>query len=140
MYFTHFKGEAALRDLLGQLETYWDEFQALGSICVEANVRVHHPLTHDNFLVGEAARVDLLPADGRSALWLLSKDPIAWRSELRMPLLQQWLATRLGSPPSEIDVGFYFVNAGHYESHSFTDAEIEAAAGEVVQLVARGVS
>ena len=74
---------------------------------------------------------------GGSKLWLLAGSTDEWRTQLRMPLLQRWLAGRLGAPDSDVTVGFcFFFTSAAMTRHASRPRAIDAALDEVRQLVA----
>lgn len=136
LYARNFKRPEGLSPLVDRLRAYDANYRALGTMVVETNVRIELAVTSADALIGEVARIDLDPISGGSRLWLLAQSTDEWRSQLRMPLLQRWLSGRLGAPDSDVTVGFYFFDAGRYESESFTSEAIDAAIEEVRVLVA----
>lgn len=136
LYSRNFRRPEGLPPLIAQLCVYEANYRALGTIAVDTNVRLALDLTTSDVLVGEVGRIDLDPATGGSRLWLFQQSRVGWRGQLRMPVLQRWLAGRLGAPDADVTVGFYFFDAGEYDSASFSGEEIEAAVEEVRRLVA----
>jgi hypothetical protein len=137
LYRRHFKRPERLGSLISQLKGYDAAFQAQGNIVLQKNARLEEAIEPDAYLVGEIARIDLVPGSGGYAIWLLGQTRYDWRSELRMPLLQEWLASRLGASPSDVMVGFYFFDTGTYESQSYGSSERTAAQEELRQLLAQ---
>ncbi len=136
LYARNFKRPEGLPPLVDRLRAYEVNYRALGTIAVETNVRMALAVTPADALIGEVARIDLDPVSGGSRLWLLAPSTDEWRPQLRMPLMQRWLAGRLGAPDTDVTVGFYFFDTGRYESECFTSDAIEDAVEEMRRLVA----
>lgn len=71
--------------------------------------------------------------------WLFrSKAGPAWADELRMPILQQVLASSvLGVPLSEIRVGIYAFHEQLVDSRCYSQAEVEEALAALGDLLVR---
>lgn len=84
-------------------------------------------------LGGQINRIDLVPAGGYAA-WLFSTKPVRWGSELRMPLLQHFVADLLGVGPRDVSVGFYTFATGLHEGRVYTGSEVKNAMDEARAL------
>ena len=122
-----------------KLEWYTEEYLARGWPTFSARLRLEIPVplraAGSLTCTGEIGRVDLKPSGGYAA-WLFPSEVDAnWRDELRMPLLQRFLARDLGAPPSDIDVGMYdFINRG-VVSVQYDDLSLAAAERRFRRLV-----
>jgi hypothetical protein len=134
-YHKNFKRPAGLRVLQAQLQLYHERFSSTGNVVLQRNLRLKHKLPGDHWLVGEIPRIDVVPASGGFALWLFSPTRRVWRNDLRMPILQQWLADRLAAGADDVTVGFYFLDDGVYESGQFPELARSAAQAELEALL-----
>jgi hypothetical protein len=136
LYLRNFKRTHELDQWLDQLTTYADMYEALGTVTVEAGRRasiVHGAVE----LTGEISRLDLdLSPGGEYAVWLFTRAPEAWKNELRMPLIQQHFATKMGVASNCVSVGIYDFDTAMYDRHCFSDLELERASNSLTQLAA----
>jgi hypothetical protein len=70
--------------------------------------------------------------------YLFTENDFDWESELRFPLLQQYISTNLiDCDPQDLSVGIYCLNKGAFKFKSFKSAEIADAKSEVRVLFNR---
>jgi hypothetical protein len=129
LFRRHYVKPADLARLEAQLVTYADAYRTQTGRAIGTRIRVSHPIGPDLVLAGEIARLDLIPGGGYAA-WLFGRVTEPWHDQLRMPLLQQFVATRMGAPIHEVSVGFYRFDTGTYEGECFSCADIDAAVAE----------
>jgi hypothetical protein len=127
-------------EIMEQLEWYigeverrrWPTFQVRPNVSVPLTTRGNTPLSCS----GQLGRIDLVPTGGYAA-WLFKGDDLGgWEGELRMPLIQETVAsTLLSVPASEVQVGVYAFSVRQVARRTFTDREIQEARRELDRLV-----
>lgn len=125
-------------DTVNQLAWYVDDYLSRGWITTETYRHVVVPIEDPAVKVictGEISRFDYVPAGGYAAWLFRSKNPEGWKSELRMPIIQDIAAKRLGVPLAEIRVGVISFQDRFSEHHSFNENQIVAAYEELVNLL-----
>jgi hypothetical protein len=100
----NFKDLKRITKLYDSLNEYARWFVSSGIISADANVRLEYPYDGDWQLGGLVSRVDFLTSCYRAILF--GAIPLAWKEELRMPLIQIAVGERYGRPASEVRVGF----------------------------------
>jgi hypothetical protein len=128
---------AKIRQYREALRKYVVDFRALGHVNVSVMVRMSVDLGSDVRMVGEIGRVDVVVKGGYGA-YLIGRTPGDWRSELRMPLLQRYVAGQVGTRVEMVKVGAYSVERG-YEERQFTRTEVAAATREAEEIARRVV-
>ena len=68
-------------------------------------------------------------------MWLFAKQPLDWRSELRLPLIQLAYSKKLSVGVDEIRVGIYDFSAASYTDYCFNEHEIADARLEFTELI-----
>ena len=94
-------------------------------------LRLDYDLGNNFALGGEISRIDMDIGSGGYRGVLLGNRPTDWRRQLRVPLIQRALATKLQRPELEISVGFQNIDGTQLELISFPrivldDAEARA--------------
>jgi hypothetical protein len=84
-------------------------------------------------VTGQIPRLDLAP-NGYN-VWLFAKQPLDWRGELRLPLIQAAYSRKLNVDMSEINVGVYDFSTATYTDYSFNEQEIAEANRELSGLL-----
>jgi hypothetical protein len=118
---------------------YLIEYQRVGWPVVKTQFNIAVPLTiqyWDSFkITGQINRIDMSPNGGYAA-WLFRKDDASgWKSELRMPIIQNAIAVELGVNTSMTSVGVYDFNNHNSQIYSFTDKEVELSHYELENLL-----
>jgi hypothetical protein len=115
------------------LSDYCDSYRAQG--CQFVEVKKTTKLTvGPHLLRGKIDRFDLRVAGGyRATMTQLNQS--AWQGELRWPLMQKAIASELGAPTSEIEVGVFCYADGTYGYRTFTDQEISSAETEALSVM-----
>gem|GEM_PF-6333576 len=122
-----------------KLNAYYDAYSKCpGRACATAhNLSGDTPAGH--IVGGQLARVDvrtsLSPSKPYYFAWLLTSKPIAWKHQLRMPLIQYFTALDLKCPVQEMAVGMYCHQTGEHQWTQFSMAEIESALEELDHLI-----
>jgi hypothetical protein len=134
----NFKNTTDLPFFEAQLARYCQQFISLGMAVAAIKPRISMPISSRMEIVGEVPRLDLA-SDGGYAAWLFGKQQVAWRGELRWPMLQRYFATSMGVSVSLVSVGMYFFEAGIYERTRYSDTEIVEASAEC-RRIGRNIS
>jgi hypothetical protein len=133
LYERNFRRPEHLPVLEEQLAMYVAAYRQSGLIPFVVRDRIVIPISDSVLLTGEVPRVDMAPGGGY-AVWLLSRGPFPWRTELRIPLLQATYAEKMGVGESRVGVGFYFFETGHYEDARYSREDLLAARSEAAAL------
>ncbi len=113
-----------------QLDAYIDWAERDGVIVADRKVRLEFDLGSGVLLGGEVSRVDVDITGGYSAV-LLGTPAHAWRTELRMPLLQRAVARHFDRNEAEVAVGVQDLDGSGLQTVQFSRAEINAAEATV---------
>jgi hypothetical protein len=120
--------QARLKHYHNILEAYCDSYSSQGCQFVEVKKPTLLAIG-PHLLRGRVDRFDMrVPSGYRATTTQLERSH--WESELRWPLIQKAIATELGSPTSEVEVGVFCFDDASYGYRIFTDAEIAAAEAE----------
>lgn len=136
-----FRSPRRKSETFDQLDWYVDEFTNRGWPTFQTGLRVAVPLPAearpDLICSGEVSRVDIVPSGGYAG-WLFRSKAAGWADELRMPILQQVLASDvLGVPLAEIRVGVYSFAEQVLGSRCYSEAEVKAAFLGLERLLVR---
>jgi hypothetical protein len=135
--FETFKNQAELPEYLVKLSKYAKEFELLGTELVRtrANVALKLPEAYSDFRVsGQIARLDITKAHGYN-VWTFVRGDTDWKSDPRMPLLQEAAAKRLNADLADVEVGVYDFIAGEHYWAKFSPSQINAVRKKLVQLL-----
>jgi hypothetical protein len=135
--FETFKNQAELPEYLVKLTKYAKEFKQLGTELVRtrANVELKLPEVYSEFRVsGQIARLDITKAQGYK-VWTFVREDADWKSDPRMPLMQEAAATRLNSNVEDVEVGVYDFVAGRHYSVQFSPSQINAVRKKLLKLL-----
>ena len=115
------------------LDAYCDSYGTQGCHFVEVK-KPMNLVIGAHLLRGRVDRFDMrIPTGYRATITQLERTQ--WETELRWPLLQQAIATELGSSTSEVEVGVFCFDDGSYGYRIFTDAEIAEAEVEAEKIL-----
>lgn len=135
MYKRNFKREDRLTELERDLARYaaaYQRYQQLGYEQFQSRLHAKIPVDTALQLVGEIPRLDIAPTG--YAAWLFCETFWTWKDELRMPLLQAYVAEQMGAPWGEVTIGVYCFDTGAHDRECFSDTEIGDAREEVHAL------
>ena len=121
--------------LRAQLANYVRALLATGHTPLQWRVGLVLRPSEDLVLGGEVARIDM--TEEGYAAYVFGRSPRDWRSELRMPIVQAFVAGELQCAPEEVTIGIYDLDAGAHEETAFTAAQIDVALEEVIALGVR---
>jgi hypothetical protein len=123
---------------LDRFAAYVDAFNASGNSVFSTEQGVKLDLGSGIELGGRINRLDLVEEGGYAA-WLFAKAMPLWQQELRMPLLQLFVAESLGVDTRQVSVGFYAFDTAAYAARVFPKGSVDAALS-AAQSVAREVA
>ena len=132
-FATRFKTASRLDEFVGYLDDYDRLFRLSSNVVIKVMLRISVLLTQNVTLVGEVPRLDIT-AGGGYAAWLFSEKPRDWRDELRMPIVQAYIASLMGVKQDHVAVGFYFFAPAAYESVTYSATAVAAAFREATAL------
>jgi hypothetical protein len=136
-YERQFKHKQRLEGYVKQLERYALEFSKQGTSVFKVRDRLVIPvpekLAGQISVTGQIPRLDL--SSGGYNVWLFAKQPLDWRSELRLPIIQAAYSKKLSANIDEIKVGVYDFSTSTYTDYSFDELEIVEANREFAGLL-----
>lgn len=136
-YERQFKHKQKLQGYVEQLERYAKEFSKQGNSVFKVRDRLIIPvpekLAGQMSVTGQIPRLDLAPVGYN--VWLFAKQPLDWRGELRLPLIQAAYSKKLNTDIKEIKVGVYDFSTATYTNYSFDNQEIAEANRELSSLL-----
>jgi hypothetical protein len=132
-----FKNQQRIAETLDRFDTYVEHYSGSGLRNQRVRMDVVVPITlglSDRFVVsGEVTRLDR--AGYRYVACLIASKEAEWKTELRMPLIQDAVAKKLNLDDDEVSVAVYCFGEGTYDEFAYSDAEIQAAYGELAQIL-----
>jgi hypothetical protein len=136
-----FKNRRMCQKTVDDFHWYITEFQSLGWPAIKKRITVTVPLTTqywDSYkITGQINRIDM-SSNGGYAAWLFKNDNASgWKSELRMPIIQNAVAVELGVMPSMISVGIYSFENHFSQLQCFSENEVLSAHLELEGLLRR---
>jgi hypothetical protein len=137
-YERQFKHRQKLEGYIEQLERYTLEFANRGNRVFKVRDRLVIPvpeeLANQVSVTGQIPRLDFVPSGGYN-VWLFAKQPVDWRAELRLPLIQAAYSKKLTAGLNEVKVGVYDFSTATYTDYSFDEQEVTEANHELVDLL-----
>jgi hypothetical protein len=85
---------------------------------------------------GQIARLDITKAQGYNG-WTFVRGDTDWKSDPRMPLLQEAAAKQLNADLEDVEVGVYDFIAGKHSSAKFNPSQVKAVRKKLLQLLDR---
>jgi hypothetical protein len=135
--FGAFKDQRNLPYYTQKLDAYVREFrQRKGNVVkTRDNLALTLPDEYAGFVVsGQASRIDLRQQGGYS-VWTFARNKPNWRTDPRMPLLQEAYADRLAASLDEVEVGVYDFWTETYDTLQFSSSEVRAARRRLLRLL-----
>lgn len=125
------KNEAEREDWILELQAYSTDDIKRKLTYVEHKKRISIPLTSKVRLGGELPLIKMNNKGGYS-VYFFSRESSLWESELRFPVIQNYVASTLYNVDlNDIEVGVYSLNLKKHLQRSFTQKEIDAAVKEL---------
>ena len=124
---------ARLKHYVKILSDYCDLYATQGCEFVEAK-KATKLVIGTHLLRGKIDRFDIRIAGGYRAT-MTQMEQSAWEGEVRWPLIQKGIATELGAPTDEVEVGVFSYADGTYAYRTFTDQEIASAESEALTVL-----
>lgn len=104
-------------------------------VVVRVKLNVRFGLMPDIYLAGELPRIDLDLSTGGYNAMLIQETENDWRKELRLPLLQLAVASRLERDPADIAIGLQLMDDwSNPQIVRFSDSERQSALSEAIAL------
>lgn len=135
-YKRNFTVNDRLQPLSDMLRRYDNAFKASGLVAVDWQINVRIDASPDLVLTGEIPRVDL-KGESAYAVWLFLFSHTNWSGELRMPLLQDYFARKMGVLEADVSVGTYRMDLALYEGRTYSKSAINSAKASVAALAER---
>jgi hypothetical protein len=133
------KNTAEREDWILDLQAYSTDDIKRKLTYVEHKKRISIPLTNKLRLGGELPLIKMNNKGGYS-IYFFSKDSTLWESELRFPVVQNYVASTLYEVDlSDVEVGVYSLSLKKHLQRSFTQKEIDDAEKEL-KSIGRAVS
>ncbi len=126
-----------LEQYVEHLNNYFDDYEHSGYCPFETKKRININIGSIFSVVGEIPRLDVVTISGSTggiAVYLFSKSQFDWTSELRFPLLQDYLSKETGYMLEETSVGIYCLEAGEHQSIVFLRKQVDDAIEEAREL------
>ncbi len=112
------------------LETYVIEHSKRGLIYVNHRIRIEIPLTPKLKITGEIPLINMNGNFGYSA-YFFTKDSSTWKTELKFPIIQDYLANFYGVDLSEVEVGVFGIDSEKLSQVTFSDQDVGGAKKEL---------
>lgn len=124
------KNELEKEGWIQKLEAYITEHSNLGLIYIEHRLRIEIVLSTKLRITGEIPLINLNRNFGYSA-YFFTKDSTNWESELKFPIIQDYIATFYGVDLSEVEVGVFGIDTESLSQVIYSDQEIADAKKEL---------
>lgn len=111
---------------INHLRDYDSSYSRQEVSTIKSFAKIYIPIDDLIFITGEILRIDIVNAGGYSTC-ILEKAATPWQKELRMPLLQGYLANELNCAQREVKVGIYSLDTGEHSYKSFSQSQIKNA-------------
>ncbi len=133
--FTHNSKNIAERDdWIFDLQTYTTNHIKRKLTYIEHKKRINIPLTSKVRLGGELPLIKMNTKGGYS-VYFFSRENNLWESELRFPIIQNYVASTLyGVDLSDVEVGVYSLVFKKHLQKSFTQREVDDAGKELIAI------
>lgn len=128
----HFTNAVRVSQIEAMLDLYLTWAAASHVVTVATKTRILLQVGGYLELAGEVSRVDVVGSGYRAIL--LKNPPPGWEGELRMPLLQDVIASKFNRPVAEVEVGFQNLDGSGLETIQFNSAQIQPARREFLRL------
>lgn len=120
-----------LQTLLKALDNYKNEATKRKLSFIKSREKIHLRVNEEVEIAGIIPLIFMKPSSGFSA-YFISLDNPEWKSELKFPVIQSFVAeTVFKSNGEEIDVGYIDYLTGEFSETSFSSSEIIASAQEL---------
>ncbi|WP_439483987.1 hypothetical protein [Cyclobacterium plantarum] len=112
------------------LQAYATEHVKLGLTYVEHKKRIGIDLSQKLKITGEIPLIHLNSNSGYSA-YFFTKDSTTWESELKFPIIQDYMANFYGVDLSEVEVGVFGIDNEQLSQITYSDQEVADAIKEL---------
>ena len=117
-----------------RLNEYFASHARLNQPTIQTNKRIQFTKIPGHLVSGTIGRLDIIPAGGFAATNFEERGS-DWKSQLRIPIIQQALADELGRHRGEIRVGMYCIESGSHEYITLPDAVIQKGISELKNVL-----
>ncbi len=128
----NFKNESRIDETEDALQSYISWHEASGTVVADTNIRLSYGIGGYLELGGLITRLDVIPTGYRAVL--LGPLGAQWKSQLRMPLIQDAIAIKYGRPVSTVSVGIQDLDGGNLQQTTYTVDEIQRARADFRRL------
>lgn len=123
-----------LQTLLKALDNYKNEAVKRKLSFIKSRAKIYIKVNEEVEIGGIIPLIFMNPASGFSA-YFISLDNAAWKSELKFPVIQSFVAeTVFKTNVEEIEVGYIDYLSGEFSEKSFSLSELAAAAKELENI------
>jgi hypothetical protein len=119
--------------LTEQLMAYIRLYRKMGFNWVDGPKRIQWPITKQVMLTGNTPWV--VSNDEGYTSYMLAEKSFDWKSQLRFPLFQQYLASNtIDCPSTSITTGYYFADTNTFDLVNFGKSDMKLAIDETGKL------
>jgi len=119
----------------GRVTAYVAWLATAQPVVVKVKLNVRFGLMPDMYLAGELPRIDIDLSTGGYNAMLIQETDNAWQTELRLPLLQLAVASRLERDPADVSIGLQVMDDwSDIQVVRFSDVELQTALTEAQAL------
>lgn len=138
-YFDSYGLRSAARrsEAEGNIAEYFEWMQQETAAFIATKTRIQFAANDDVSIGGELPRIDLLAADDGYRAILLGESDAAWRSQLRMPIIQRAVSQILKRPEELVSVGVQELDGSSLQATTYSKRHINAAVAELADLAAK---
>ncbi len=119
--------------LLDRMMPYFEEFNAKGFVLEKPMVRIKWELIPEVSLTGNSPL--LVSNEDYNAAYFFTESPLNWESQLKFPLLQEYLAHNFFScETKDLKIGTYCLSENAFDLKSYDEADISIAIEEACDI------
>lgn len=127
------KNDRQREDFILTLQAYATEHDKLGLTYVEHKKRIGIDLSQKLKITGEIPLIHLNSNFGYSA-YFFTKDSTTWESELKFPVIQDYMANFYGVDLSEVVVGIFGIDTEQHSQITYSDQDVVDAINELNRI------
>lgn len=129
------KNRNEVSDLVDALSTYAKEYSGRKFTFIESRKKIDSEINSKLKLSGIIPLILMKPLKGFSAYFILTSPSSSWKDELRFPIVQNYVGSKLFScEVSDVDVGIIDYQTGEFLETSYSESEIEDAEAELQKI------
>lgn len=126
-----------LEKLLTSLSDYEKQIKNLSFHLIKAREPIDLPLTKKLRIGGQIPLIYMKEDEGYAA-YFISKENADWQSELKYPILQNYISKKVfKTDPKQVDIGYIDYLTGQFHQECFSAPELKGAESELKEMATK---